>query len=151
MTWSGHSTIVTEGKLNFATDEEDPVSSANYSSGGHCYRKDIALVARRCGFHSVVMGDSGQPVFLYDPAYTVPGKYYDFGDGNEPLVRPMLLWAYCSPSGSTSVGLHIKVLKAFCESIGDSLDYILGDPEQSSDTAVVYENAKAANGGGSSN
>lgn len=151
LTWSGHSTITTEGKLNYATDLEDPVSDSNYSSGGHCYRKDIALVARRCGFHSVVLGDSGQPVFLYDPAYTVPGKYYDFGNGNEPLVRPMILWSYCSPAGSTSVGLHIKVLKAFCESIGDSLDYILGDPEQSSDTAVVYENAKAANGGGSSN
>ena len=138
--WSGHGTafIETWNPPNYSTDSEDPIKT-------YMQRKDIALYARRTGWHNVVLGDSGQPVFLYDPSLTVPGKTYDFGDGPEPLVRPILLWSYCSPVSSTPVSLHLNVLRAFCESIGDSLDHVLGDIDsQSTDSATTYERAKKA-------
>ena len=134
LTWGNHSAPFREGSINYATDEEDPVNSS-------AFRLDIALIARRCGFHSIVMGDSGQPVFMYDPRFTVPNMSYDFGNGPEPLVRPILMWSYCTAMGSTPVGLHIKVLKAFCESVGDSLDYVLGDVNQTTDQTAITEHA----------
>ena len=77
------------------------------------------------------MGDSGKPVFLYDPALTT-GQTYDFNDGNGPvpLLRPILLACHTTVGGGTSVSRMIKVIKAYVESEGDTLQYVLGDPDK---------------------
>ena len=107
------------------------------------YRSDIYQYARLGGWHEVIGGDSGHPLYLYDPAYTT-GLTYDFGEGAgpEPLLRPILLSAYKTRTYGSDIPRYAKILKAFVESIGDTL-YVLGNPEeQSTDPAVVKENAK---------
>lgn len=95
------------------------------------YRSDLYDYVRRGGWHAPVMGDSGKPVFLYDPALTT-GQTYDFNDGNGPvpLLRPILLACHTTVSGGTSVPQMLKVIKAYVESEGDTLQYVLGNPDQ---------------------
>lgn len=135
VTWSSWSNPFREGTIDTS---DDPV--VGY------FRTDIGKLARLCGWHSTVIGDSGQPVYLYDPALTT-GLTYDFGegDGPEPLLRPILLASHTTAGGGTSVGKCLKVIKAYCESVGDTLDYVLGDIENdSNDTEVITANAEAA-------
>lgn len=95
------------------------------------YRSDLYDYVRKGGWHSPIMGDSGKPVFLYDPALTT-GQTYDFNDGNGPvpLLRPILLACHTSVGAGTSVSRMIKVIKAYVESEGDTLQYVLGDPDK---------------------
>ena len=135
--WSG---VGRNGHEGIDDPEIIPVERTPYLAR---FRRDIAMMIARCGFHRVVIGDSGQPSFIYDPALTT-GLTYDFGegDGPEPLLRPILLTAYTSTGGGTSVAMHLNVIKAFCESVGDTLDYVLGDIDtQSTDSTVVKDNA----------
>ena len=132
-TWSDYYNPYSEGTMDFS---DDPVTS-DY------FREDIAKLARRCGWHNVVMGDSGQPIFIYDPALTT-GLTHDFGEGAgaEPLLRPILISCYTTPGSGPSVARCLKVLKAFCASVGDELPYVLGDPDtQSTDNDVIRDNA----------
>ena len=132
-TWSSWPNPYNEGTI---------ITSATEPIGNMYFREDIALLARRCGWHNGILGDSGQPVFLYDPAYTVAGMTHDFGNGPEPLVRPILLSCHTTAGGGTAVGAHLNVIKAFCESIGDTLDHVLGDIDtQSSDSDVIKQRA----------
>ena len=95
------------------------------------FRSDVYDYVRRGGWHGPVMGDSGKPVFLYDPALTT-GQTYDFNDGNGPvpLLRPILLACHTTVAGGTSVSRMLKVIKAYVESEGDTLQYVLGNPDQ---------------------
>lgn len=112
------------------------------------FRTDVFDYVRLGGWHSPVMGDSGKPVFLYDPALTT-GQTYDFGDGNGPvpLLRPILLACHTSVCAGTSVPRMLKIIKAYCESVGDTLDYVLGDPDkQSTNSREVTINADLSAG-----
>ena len=108
------------------------------------YREDLYQYVRLGAWHSVVMGDSGHPTYIYDPNLTTgltdPEGY--------PLYRPILMCAYHTVGGGPSVSRYIKVIKAFVESVGDTLPYVLGDPDsQSTSENVIKANAIRAMGG----
>lgn len=110
--------------------------------GNMYFREDISLLARRCGWHQIVGGDSGNPSFIFDPALTT-GRTFDFGNGAEPLLRPIVLACFHKANGyGPSVAVRSKVVKAFVESVGDTLDYVLGDPTtQTAETDALTERA----------
>lgn len=136
--WSGWGNVACEGSKAY---EDGVIRDARF-------RTDIFDYVRLGGWHAPVMGDSGKPVFLYDPALTT-GQTHDFGDGNGPvpLLRPILLACHTTVASGTSVPRMLKIIKAYCESVGDTLDYVLGDPDtQTTSSSEVKINADLSAG-----
>lgn len=110
------------------------------------FREDIYQYVRLGCWHSVVMGDSGHPTYLYDPSLTT-GLTDPALDG-APLYRPILLSAYHTAGGGPAVPRYLKIIKAFVESVGDTLPYVLGNPDtQDTSSQVITANAIRAMGG----
>ena len=106
-------------------------------------RNDIWQYARKGGWHSLVVGDSGHPTFIYDPAIT--GAY-----NGQTFIRPILLTAATTVSSGSTVPQMTKVIRAFCAwvaeqkgiSLAEEMPYTLGDVDnQSTDVNVINQNA----------
>lgn len=109
-------------------------------------REDIARLVGLGGWHDDIMGDSGKPSYIYDPAYTTGLKDEEGNDVLRPILLHPTTWAGGGCSGS--VAKHCKIVKAFVEWVGDTLPYTLGDIDnQSTDTEIIKKNAIEAMGG----
>ena len=106
-------------------------------------RNDIWQYARKGGWHSLVVGDSGHPTFIYDPAIT--GAY-----NGQTFIRPILLTAATTVASGSTVPQMTKVIRAFCAwvaeqkgiTLAEEMPYTLGDVDnQSTDVNVINQNA----------
>lgn len=120
-------------------------SNVQYEDGivkSSILREDIYQLTQLGKWHRVVTGDSGHPTYIFDPALTTGLVDTD----GTPLLRPILLSTYTSAAGGGGdVPRTCKIIKAFCEWVGDSLPYTLGDVDNApTDANVIREHAKSA-------